>query len=65
MGLVKKSTKTVVLQVRTNVDYLSCELWKYFGEHLNTKKELKKNKDLLLSEINKSYNQNFKHLIID
>lgn len=63
-GIVKKSEKTAILQMRKTVDELSCELWLYFGERMNTKAQIRKDKVKLLQEINNSYSKNFKHLII-
>jgi hypothetical protein len=65
MGLVKKSDKTVILQVVESIDSLSCELWQYFGQRENTITNLKRNKKALLTEVNKSFQTNFRHLLIN
>lgn len=56
---------TIILQARRSVDFLSSDLWKYQGEHIITKKELKNNKCAILGWINLTYGTKFKHLIID
>jgi hypothetical protein len=48
IGTIKKGNK-VILQARTNVDDLSCEIHDYFGARLTTKKDLKNRKGLFLS----------------
>jgi hypothetical protein len=76
VGLVKGSgavkfwgnnhrSKTVILQARRDKDFLSSDLWKYEGEHITTKKELKNNKFAILGWINKTYGANFTRIIID
>ena len=65
LALLKTSDKTVTLQARKNKDSLSPQIWVYFGEFINTKNKLKANKSSLLTEINKKYNKQFKHLVID
>lgn len=65
IGLYKKSETTLVLQATTNKDCLSCELWKYYGERLTTKDDLKSQKGKLLIAINEAYKTTFQHLIIE
>lgn len=48
IGTIKRGNR-VILQARTNVDYLSCEIHDYFGARLTTKKDLKNRKGLFLS----------------
>ena len=56
---------TLIVQGRRCIDYLSCDLWKYLGEHIITKKELKERSSQILSEVNEKNNTSFTHLIID
>ena len=65
IGLLKKSEETVVLQLRRSVDFLSPEIWKYYGERINTKANIKRNKNTFLCAINAHYGTNFKHILID
>lgn len=65
IGFLKQDEKTVIVQMRTSVDFLSPQLWKYFGERINTKKRVKAQKIALLEEINKSYNTKFTKIKID
>ena len=65
MGLIKKSANTVILQMRRDKDYLSCELWQYYGERITTKTHQKLYKQALLQAINKTYNKSFTHILID
>jgi len=55
---------TLIVQAARDKDFLSCDLWKYLGEFIITKKELKERKALILSEVNKLHNTNFIHCII-
>lgn len=56
---------TVILQARRCIDYLSCSLWKYYGERIITKQELKSNKVGILQAINKEHNTSFISIVID
>lgn len=60
-----KVNKTFTLQLRKGIDYLSCEISHYFGERINTKTNIKKQKSVLLDELNKMFNTSYKRLIID
>ena len=64
IGFVKSGSK-VIVQLRKSKDYLSCELWQYFGERITTKKRIYEQRKELLSEINTSYKTNFKYIQID
>lgn len=57
-------SNTVTVQAVRNKDCLSPYIWKYFGERITTKKELKKNRAKLLQEINNSYGTNFERIVI-
>jgi hypothetical protein len=48
IGTIKQGNK-VILQARTSVDYLSCEIHDYFGARVTTKKDLKNRKGLFLT----------------
>lgn len=48
-----KRKKTLVIQMTTNKDCLSCELIAYFGERENSKANMNRNKNILLSELKK------------
>lgn len=70
-GLLKKykkldgaSDKIVILQVSETKDGLSCELWKYLGERMNSIAQLKKDRQALLVAINFCYGTDFQHLVI-
>lgn len=56
---------TLVVQARTIIDNLSCELWKYYGERITTKKELHRNRFKILKAVNKQYGTSFKRVVID
>ena len=56
---------TVVVQCRRNLDNLDCELWKYYGERVTTKRNIEINKIKLLAAINKEYGTAFTHIIIN
>jgi len=56
---------TVVVELRRHVDFLSTDLWKYYGERITTKLELWKKRNELLSAINEEFGTSFEHIIID
>lgn len=37
----KRQTETLVIEACRDIDYLSCELWRYEGRRETTKKELR------------------------
>jgi len=43
--------KTMVIEARKNIDFLSCEIYDYMGQRITTKKELHKNKYSILKMI--------------
>lgn len=43
VGLAKRG-KTLVIEARRDIDYLSCELYDYMGQRETTKAQLKKNR---------------------
>ncbi len=57
--------KTVIIQLRQNIDCLNCEIFSYYGQRITTKEKIKQHKKELLKEINKEYNKNFKYIKID
>ena len=52
----------VQVQMSLTKDGLSPDLWLYFGERINTKKQMRENRKALLSEINKSYGTTFEKI---
>lgn len=64
VGLLKADDK-IIIQCRRNIDFLSCEIWKYCGQRLTTKAALKAKKSELLAAINKTEETNFKRIEID
>jgi hypothetical protein len=56
---------TVIIQLRKNIDFLSCELWEYLGERETTKKDYKNKSSDILQWINQKFKTEFKHIIID
>ena len=56
---------TLTIQMRLNVDCLSCELWRYMGIRHTTKQHIKDNKLDLLNFINQTMHSNFNKIIID
>jgi len=52
IGIIKAG-ETIVIQVVNSVDELNCEIVKYYGKRLVTKKQIKDNKRLFLSELQK------------
>ena len=55
----------VVVQCREDIDCLSCELWKYHGEHITTKAHLHEIRHQLLAAINADNGTNFSRIEID
>lgn len=64
IGLLKQG-KTIIVQCRKCIDYLSCELWEYIGERVTTKTRLKGIKGALLKSINLEFGTEFNNIIID
>ena len=62
---LRKDENRVVVEVRKDIDFLSCELWEYMGLREDTKSNLKQNKLSLLSAINERFNTNFSKIKID
>ena len=56
---------TVVVRVAQDIDYLSCDLWQYLGEHITTIAKIRKQKTELLQAINAQYKTDFKHIVIE
>jgi hypothetical protein len=68
LGLLRDWTgksKTLVLQARRGIDFLSCELWVYLGQRQTTKQSLRENRAVLLKAFNQEYSTDFEHLVID
>ena len=43
IGFIRRGT-TLTVQARECVDLLSCEIWRYMGAHVTTKRQLKANR---------------------
>lgn len=56
---------TVIVEMRRDRDYLSPDLWVYWGVREVTKAHVKANKTGLLDAINKQYGTEFTSLIVD
>ena len=67
LGLLKdyRNKHRVILQARQYKDDLDCELWRYLGVFITTKKELKEMKFQFLEQINATMNTTYIRLIID
>ena len=61
---LRKAGKTVIVELADTVDQLSCELWQYYGEHVNTVAELEQNKAAILKVINVEYGTDFQEIKI-
>ncbi len=60
-----KDGERVVLQARTDVDLLDCETWKYLGQWVTTKQQLRQKRNTILAEIIRRFNRNFVSITID
>ena len=56
---------TVIVQAKINKDSLSSDLWQYLGARYKTRQEIANMKEDLLKAINKTYNTNFKNIIVE
>lgn len=67
MGLLKdyKNPDHIILEMRGDLDCLSCEIMEYLGARLTTKKHIKENKADILAWFNDAYHTNFKRMTID
>lgn len=57
--------KTLYLQARRSVDFLSCDLWLYLGERITTKVRLAENANEILAMVNKQQGTNYKRLVVE
>jgi len=64
-GYTPRTKNTVYFQARRDKDYLSCELLKYIGERVVTKKHLKEHKAEILQWVNEHYGFNFTRIVFD
>ena len=64
IGTTQKGS-TVTFHLRDNVDYLSCELYEYYGVRETTKARLKSMKKELLKAYNQEKGKNFTKIKID
>jgi len=64
VGLLKQG-ETLVIEMRRDIDYLNCEIWRYLGQRQVTKKYYKENKIVILQAINSTEGTNFKRIVID
>ena len=51
---IGKRGKTMVIEARRNVDYLSCEIYDYMGQREITKAKLHNNRYAILGEMQKA-----------
>jgi hypothetical protein len=66
IGLLKDAKgERLTLQARTDKDLLDPETWKYMGERLTTKRELRARRMEILAEVNRQFQRNFTHIVID
>lgn len=64
VGLLKRN-KRVIVQLRSSVDCLDCETWRYLGERAITKTQAYQSRKALLAGINKQFNAQFTRITID
>jgi len=50
IGMSKRG-KTLVIEARRDVDYLSCEIYDYYGRRITTKKQLHENRYSILNNL--------------
>ncbi len=63
-----KRGKTMVIEARRNVDYLSCEIYDYMGKRVTTKAHLKANRYGILAIAKKQNPEvygNLKYAVVD
>ena len=48
VGLAKRG-RTLVIEARRSIDFLSCELYDYCGQHQTTKRQLRENRKHILA----------------
>jgi len=67
IGLLKDydHPERVIVQVRQSIDDLSCELWRYLGPHMNTKKQIHEQRIKILEAINAQLGTTFTKIRID
>ena len=53
---------TLIIEARRSVDYLSCELWQYLGEHITTKRELHEARFDIMALVNRESGTYFSHV---
>lgn len=56
---------TLVIEARSSVDHLSCELWKYIGEREVTKRALYEVRYAILEHVNRDSGTSFTHVRVD
>ena len=61
IGLLKDGKK-LIIQTANTVDGLSCETWKYFGQRITTKGELKNKRFDIMRVVNTQYSTNFERV---
>lgn len=67
VGFLKdyKHPNRLRMQLCKDKDLLSCELWRYFGERVITKTEIRRKKNEILQWINNRHGTSFTRLIIE
>lgn len=63
IGLLKDGNK-VTVQMTKSIDSLSCEVWIYYGQFINTKKKVRENRAQLLQAINERHNTTFTKIAV-
>jgi len=61
------SADTVIVQARRNKDYLSPDIFEYFGEYEITKKQLRENvaKPEFLAYVNRQFKRDFQRVVVE
>jgi len=64
-GISGNEPEKVTVQMRRDVDFLSCGLWEYIGVRDTTKRHVKESKQALLGAINETYGTSFTKIAVD
>ena len=55
----------LTIEARRNVDYLSCELWRYEGVRETTKRQLRQNAQGIMTWVNGRFGTEFTSVVVD
>ena len=55
----------LTIQARRGVDYLDCELWRYSGQHMTTKRSLRAKAEEFMAWVNRRYGTEFSSVVVD